>query len=247
MKLINEHLAVQARLVSPDDNGYLLQAGEVGNWCGPLLLPDRRRNKLLAELKGILGEFVGREDIEEAVIFRGLLRPPGGEGGTELLKQRHIRQARFDIVVLVRTPTLQAARALQDDPGYKELTEVLEAASRHVYRIAARNVARINDVDHRPNHPFLFNYFYADDPDILLDVWKYTAGWFQKYTSLPNSTLLQPLDGELTTYGIINHASWPNLRTFLPGLVLRPGFRSFVLANFKANGIAAQPIIYRRL
>ncbi|MGW4793288.1 hypothetical protein ACWEPC_12860 [Nonomuraea sp. NPDC004297] len=47
--------------------------------------------------------------------------------------------------------------------------------------------------------------------------------------------------------GVINHASRPNLRTFLPGLIFRPTFRSFVPANFAANGIAAQPIIYRRV
>ncbi len=35
-------------------------------------------------------------------------------------------------------------------------------------------------------------------------------------------------------------------RAFLPGLLFRPTFRSFVLANFKANGVAAQPITYRR-
>ncbi|GAA2417322.1 hypothetical protein GCM10010404_89820 [Nonomuraea africana] len=29
--------------------------------------------------------------------------------------------------------------------------------------------------------------------------------------------------------------------------LFRPTFRTFVLANFKANGVAAQPIIYRRV
>ncbi|GLX08741.1 hypothetical protein Misp03_56670 [Microbispora sp. NBRC 16548] len=38
-----------------------------------------------------------------------------------------------------------------------------------------------------------------------------------------------------------------NLSTFLPGLLFRPTFRSFVLADLAANGIAAQPIIYRRI
>jgi hypothetical protein len=29
--------------------------------------------------------------------------------------------------------------------------------------------------------------------------------------------------------------------------IFRPSFRSFVLANFAANNIAAQPILYRRV
>jgi hypothetical protein len=55
------------------------------------------------------------------------------------------------------------------------------------------------------------------------------------------------MEGEPADYGLINHASWPTLRTFLPSLMFRPTFRSFVLANFKTNGVAAQPIIYRRV
>lgn len=58
---------------------------------------------------------------------------------------------------------------------------------------------------------------------------------------------MRPLEGEPADYGLINHASWPALGTFLPSLILRPTFRRFVLANFKANGVAAQPIIYRRV
>ncbi|MDP4511231.1 hypothetical protein [Nonomuraea turcica] len=58
---------------------------------------------------------------------------------------------------------------------------------------------------------------------------------------------MQPLEDEPADYGLVNHASWPNWRTFLPSLIFRPTFRRFVLTNFKANGIAAQPIIYRRV
>jgi len=63
-------------------------------------------------------------------------------------------------------------------------------------------------------------------------------------TGLPNYALLSPLPGEITDNGIINHASWPNFRTFLPNLFFRPTLRSCVLANFAANKIAIQPILY---
>ncbi|WP_350276395.1 hypothetical protein [Kribbella sp. HUAS MG21] len=95
------------------------------------------------------------------------------------------------------------------------------------------------------DHRYLFNYFYTDDRDTLLKVWEYTAGWFQANTALPNSALMRPVDGEPADYGLINHASWPTWRTFLPSLIFRRSYRPFVLANFKANAVAAQPTIYR--
>ena len=84
----------------------------------------------------------------------------------------------------------------------------------------------------------------------MRQVWEYTAGWFQAKTGPPNSALMRPLmrplDGD-PHYAIVNHASWPTFGAFLPSLMFRPTFRTFVLANFKANRIAAQPIIYRRM
>jgi hypothetical protein len=133
------------------------------------------------------------------------------------------------------------------DAAYREMVSVIEGAARNTYLVAAGNAARIADVDHRQDHWFLFNYFHCDDAQTVYDVWEYTAGWFQNRTALPDSTLMRPLDGEPIDHSVINHASWPTLRTFLPSLLFRPTFRSFVLANFKANGVAAQPIIYRRL
>ena len=115
------------------------------------------------------------------------------------------------------------------------------------YEVAARNVRRIADVDHGKSSVFLFNFFYADDAQRLISVWEDTAGWFVAKTALPDSTVFEPLPGEPAEYGIINHASWPRFRTFLPHLLLRPSFRRFVLATFAANGVAAQPILFRRV
>ncbi|MFI6452541.1 hypothetical protein ACIBF6_13375 [Streptosporangium amethystogenes] len=239
MKLVNDRLAVKARLVESNDRGYLLFAAETGTWRGPFptSVPP------LDGLKAIAAELAARPEVEDATVFRGLLRPPGE--GEEILAARALAPARYDVVLLVRTTNVDSALALRNDPLYGKATTLLPA--RRTHQIAGRNAARFGDVDHGPDHAFLFNYFYADDRERLLKVWEYTAGWFQAKTALPNSTLVQPLEGESADYGIINHASWPNLRTFLPSLIFRPSFRTFVLANFKANGIAAQPIIYRRI
>ncbi|MGW1737486.1 hypothetical protein ACWCPQ_01620 [Nocardia sp. NPDC001965] len=176
-------------------------------------------------------------------MFRATLRPPGE--GTPLLRRKNIRPARFDVVVLVRTESVAAAVALRAGPVWQELAETFEAGARRTEVIAASNPARIADVEPSADRWFLFNYFHCDDRQTVFDVRQYTAGWFQYETSLPDSVLMQPLPGEPDDYSLVNHASWPALRTFLPALLSRRSFRSFVLANFAANGIAAQPIIYR--
>jgi hypothetical protein len=244
MRIVNERHAVEARMVPPRDDGYLLLAAEV-DWRGPLLPPRPATRALLAALKRELDRLAEHDEVAEANVFRAVLVAPGE--GDELTRNRGIRQARYDVVVLIRTRDIHAAKELRDHPDYRRLSAPVRAAATHDHEIVARNIVRLGDVDHRPNHAFLFNYFYADDNETLLPVFTYTAGWFQRRTGLSNSVLLQPIEGEPATNGIINHASWPNFRAFLPSLILRPTFRSFVLANFKANDIAAQPIIYRRL
>ncbi|GAA0446612.1 hypothetical protein Aca07nite_57040 [Actinoplanes capillaceus] len=238
MNLIRDDLAVKARLLPAADDGFLMLAAEAGRWRG--YLPSAHTT-----LAGRLHEAATGIGAREVTVFRAILRAPGE--GDELLTARGLHPARYDVVVLLRTATVDDALELRESAAYRKLAETARAASRRTHEVVASNVARLGDVDHGPDHAFLFNYFYADDRDTLLKVWEYTAGWFQAKTSLPNSALMRPLDGEPADYGIINHASWPTVRAFLPSLLFRPGFRGFVLANFKANGIAAQPIIYRRL
>lgn len=238
MKLVNDHLAVKARLVPPSGDGFHLLAAEVGAWRGPFA-PE------VSALATRVKRLADRLDALETNVFRATLRPPGE--GDDLLRARGVHPARYTLVVLARTASPEAARRLRDSAAYQELAATVAGAARRAHEVSAANAARIGDVDHSQDHAYLFNYFYADDTDTLLKVWEYTAGWFQAKTALPNSALMRPLDGEPTDYGIINHASWPSLGTFLPSLLFRPTFRSFVLANFKANGVAAQPIIYRRV
>ncbi|MDV3130099.1 hypothetical protein M1247_34710 [Mycobacterium sp. 21AC1] len=220
-------------------------AGEIGRWAGPLALPSQARRHLLNQVSAWCDELAAREDVIETVVFRGALRPPGE--GAELLHHAGVRPARYDVVVLIRTRGTGSIEEVRADNAFRAMADGLERTARHGYQVAAGNAARIADVDHGPDHWFLFNYFHCDDAETVYAVWEYTAGWFQNRTALPNSTLLRPMDGERMDYSVVNHASWPRLRTFLPGLLFRPSFRSFVLANFKANGVAAQPVIYRRV
>lgn len=244
MKPVNDEHANKVTLTEPTANGFVVLAAEVGRWAGPFPLPSRARRRLLDVVVGQCEKLALRAEVVEAVAFRGALRPPGE--GAELLRRAGVRPARYDVVVLVRTPTVEAIDAVRADPVYRQLVAQLEGA-RHTHLVAAENAARIADVDHGSDHWFLFNFFHCADATTVYDVWEYTAGWFERSTALPNSTLMRPLDGEPADYSVVNHASWPTLSTFLPSLLLRPTFRSFVLANFKANGVAAQPIVYRRV
>lgn len=245
MRLVNDHLAVKVQLTEPSENGLLVLVGEVGRWAGPLPVPSGARRRLLAQLETLCATLENRDNVVEAVTFRGALRPPGE--GSNLLHRSGVRPARYDVVVSVRTTTVDAIEAVRADATYRDMAATVRSGSRHTYFVAADNPVRIADVDHGPNHWFLFNYFHCDDAHTVYDVWEYTAGWFQNNTALPDSTLMRPLANERADYGVVNHASWPNLRTFLPHLLFQPSFRSFVLANFKANDVAAQPIVYRRL
>lgn len=240
MKIINDTMATPVRLTTTDPGGFLVVAAEIGRWAGPFPLPSLRRRTAVARAVALCDALVARTDVAEAVVFRGALRPPGE--GAELLARAGLRPARHDVVVLIRTRDIRDVDAVRADANYRALTAVLGG---HTYQLAAENAARIADVDRRSADWFLFNYFHCADAETVYAVWEYTAGWFQHHTALPNSTLLRPLPGEPLDYRIVNHASWPTLRTFLPALLFHPGFRRFVLANFKANDVAAQPIIYR--
>ncbi|MGP9606566.1 hypothetical protein ACT3UD_00095 [Glutamicibacter sp. 287] len=241
---INDHRADPARLQAPTDNGFALIAIEVGHWAGPFPLPTRARSEALDQVEPLLQSLNNRDNVIEATAFRAALRPPG-EGG-RLLRAAGVAPARYDIVLLVRTRTVTDLDAIRTDQAWQKLVTLLDTRARRMHQLTASSPARIADVDHDPGNVFLFNYFHSADPKTVRAVWEYTAGWFQRTTALADSVPMQPLPEASHDYALINHCSWPNFRSFLPHLLLRPSFRRFVLANFAANTIAAQPIIYRR-
>ncbi|WKG05108.1 hypothetical protein [Mycolicibacterium sp. HK-90] len=243
MKLVNDHLATPVRLTHRTDDGFLVVAAEIGRWCGPLPLPSRARRRQATRLAGWTEQLAQRDDVVGAVVFRGALRPPGE--GSALLARAGVRPARHDLVVLIRTTGVDSIDDVRADNSYRAMVTEIDRLARYSYRAAAGNAARIADVEHSGDRWFLFNYFHCDSAETVYATWEYTAGWFQHHTALPDSMLLAPRPGEPTDYSVVNHASWPTLRAFLPSLLFRRTFRSFVLANFKANDVAAQPIIYR--
>jgi hypothetical protein len=101
-----------------------------------------------------------------------------------------------------------------------------------VCEVTARNIKRVGDVDKSRPGTFLFNYFVGENPQVVLELWDYLAGWYQVETGLDNSTVLAPLEGEASNFIIINHARWDgSLVSVLAKQSAKKSFRSYVLGN----------------
>lgn len=186
MPAVNTYSAVKARTLEPNQNGYLILAAEI-DWRGPFRRDRRHKRRLIALARDWCAHLATRPDVIEANVFRAVLVAPGE--GTEPIKAREdkVHRARYDVVVLIRTPSIAAARRLREDYEYRALANTIHVSAKYVTEVVR-----------------------ADN-------------------------------------GIINRASWPSFFAFLPRLIFRPSFRSFVLANFTANQIAAQLMLYRRV
>jgi hypothetical protein len=113
-------------------------------------------------------------------------------------------------------------------------------------QIAARNVRRVGDVDKSRPGLFVFNCLVGDDADLATELWEYLSGWYAAETGLDSATLLAPLEGEQSDYVLINHARWDGgLPAFAARQLPKKTFRSYLLANLKANHVAAMPVLYR--
>ena len=234
----------KVKLIEPTRSGYLLLALEIDHRLPfAYFMKSANKRRALKQIQSLAAGLQSRSDVIEARIFKAVLIPPGRG---ELLKMRpQVRAARFDLVLLVEMQSPDAVHTLARDEFWLRSADQLAKLARHSICISAENGRRIGPVDHNRPGVFLFNYFYADHLEQNLQVWEYTAGWFQQETKLDNSVLLVPEPGQRLDYRIINHARWDRYRDILPSLLFKRSFRSFVLANFAANGTAAIPILYR--
>ncbi|MEP3116214.1 hypothetical protein [Nisaea sp.] len=234
----------EVSLIEPAQSGYLLLAIEVDHRPSiGFFVESKAKKKLLGTLKA-LAQKLGTTDAGfDATVFKAVIIPPGR--GAFLNKRPEVKIAKFDVVLLVEFVTVDAAKEYQKTPEWAALVADIKENSHNVMSIAASNARRIGPVDHATNGIFLFNYFYADSLDVNLQVWNYTAGWFQDQTGLDNSTVLLPDDATQVPYTIINHCRWDGLRNILPALLFNRSFKPFVLDNFEQNNTAAIPILYK--
>ncbi|QYO77598.1 hypothetical protein [Devosia salina] len=238
--VVNTHLNFpKVHLIEPKASGYIHVAAEIDP-IRPFGLGARssRKREALALAKSLARRLERKAGAIRATVFVGRLLPPGSH------HPQGVHKPASDLVILIETADMAAAKALQGNSIYAELIEGLKARSTYLHVVRAANGRRIGSVDFSRDGVFLFNYFHGEQPRKLIPIWEYTAGWFEDRTGLDNSELLVPEPGQGSEYGLINHCRWDHWHDILPDLALRPTFKSYVLDNFAANGVSPMPILY---
>jgi hypothetical protein len=237
------------RLIQPTTRGYVYLAGHVRSRFDtlPFVLPNARRSKLLARLKALAGELERLDDVVQATVFRAIVRPPTANF-SDYLKSRQpdLHVANFDVMLLIQTSSPTAVQDVQASPLYRAVVEAFRSRTEATCVIEAQNARRIGDVDTTRPGLFLFNHFAADDPDVMLDLWEYLAGWYAVETGLDNSVALTPTDRSRSDYAIVNWARWDEhpLLHFWHQLS-KPSFWSYVTGNLEANHAGSMPVYCR--
>ncbi|MGH3319750.1 MAG: hypothetical protein ACRDN9_06125 [Streptosporangiaceae bacterium] len=238
--LVNPQVKYQrVPLIDPPETGYIHVAAAVEppRQPGPPF-PGRSAEKkaLLGRLKSLARQLESLDTVEKATVYRAVVVPPVRVPAGK-------KAARYDVAVLVETTSPDVVDEVRAAEPYKLLIEALTEAAKDTHVMTARCPKRVADVDKTRQGMFLFNYFAADDSEVALDVWDYLAGWYAVETDMDNSTLLQPI-GE-ADYVLVNHARWDSLPAFMVRQFAKKSFRTYVLANLKANRTVSMPILYR--
>ena len=236
------------KLIEPTTLSYIHIAAEVQPRSLPfsLFMPQRReKSELLIELKALAQSLEQLDAVEKVTVFHAGAMLPIER--LPYIKQRKdsLRIPRFDIVVLIETKSVMASRDVQTTPAYRALVDILTSKAKRMHIMSARNAKRIADVDKTLPGLFLFNYFVADDVEVMLQLWDYLAGWYAVETGMDNSTLLVPLDGERSDYLAINHARWDvSLLRIVWRQFSRFSFTFYVQENLEANRVGSLPVWY---
>lgn len=246
LTIVNEHLKYKkVSLAETAKTVYLHIAAEINHSPFPFFITTSSKKKaLIRQSKELCRQLERKEGVVSAIVFKAILIPPGTG---KFLKERigKVQIAKYDFAILIEVASLQKLQEIINSSGYKQLEESIKNVSKLTHFVTATNVKRIDTVNHKKQGVFLFNYFYADDLQQNIEVWEYTAGWFQQETGLNNSTVLLPQDSEASKYTIINHCRWDNIWDILPSLLFKRSFHKYVLDNFYANKVAAMPILYK--
>ncbi len=246
MKIVNKHLNYpKAELISPNTKGYLHIGVEVDYSLFPFFLfTSKTKKEIINKANQLLSEIKKQKGVDTVSLFKAVILPPAKQSYLNSIKDR-IHVAKFDIAILIETENIDSAKMVREHEKFHQLVEFFEKNASFTHVTVMQNARRIAEVDKSKKGIFLFNYFHAEDPNELLPVWEYTAGWFTTNTGLDNSTLLMPIEGDNSKYRIINHCRWDKLSSLLPKLIFKKTIRLYVAANFEANKIASMPILYK--
>ncbi|MDA9774125.1 hypothetical protein N9B82_04135 [Saprospiraceae bacterium] len=246
LKIVNSHLNYDnVSLIEPTTHYYLQIALHVDSPKTPFFFFDSNlKKKIIKKCKQFCSELSRQKLVIEANLFKAILIPPGRSRFLAENRDK-VQLAKFDVVILIEVDSKEDLEWIEKDDSFLEIIKYLEENSKDLLQVKTRNARRIGDVDHTRQGVFLFNYFFADDLVQNLEVWNYTAGWFENETALDNSTLLVPLEKDAIDYTVINHCRWDNLTDILPSLIFKRTFKSYVLENFYENNVGAMPLLYK--
>lgn len=235
----------QVSLVEPSGSYYIHLAMEVDESNSPFYLFDSKKKKRLLDRAKLLCQSLEKSDeVLKVNMFKAVLIPPG-RGRYIKENAGRIKIARYDLALLIEVASKEAVNDLLKTETLRESIAYFKDKSKNYHQLIASNVRNMGPVKHNSKGVYLFNYFYAEDIEQNLEVWNYTAAWFEKETGLRNSELMLPVDGQVSDYTLINHCRWDRLLDILPSLVFKRSFQSFVLDSFYENQIGAMPILYR--
>jgi hypothetical protein len=224
------------QLVAPSPAGFLYLAvqSRPRSRPGPVLGRRPERDRALDQVRAYANAVAERSEVVEATAFRAVLMAPGPG-------------LQPDVALLVQTGAPEQAADLKVTPELAALLESLRARGARTRVVPAANVRRIADVDHEPGGLFLLNHFYAADRERAIELWDRLAAWYEAELGLDNSMLLAPLKGEQADFAIVNHARFEgSLPAVAAKQFAKPSFHTYVRANLRANGVVAQPVLYRR-
>jgi hypothetical protein len=244
LQLVNQHPKYSPpRFVEPPPYGYIYIGAAVEPPKGRAPLPGRsaQKTELLARLGGLIDRLAEHPDVVRATLYRATLMPPVASAG---------RSAAFDVAVLIEVRTPASLDQVSGSDGYTTLVDTLNEASSQLYVMRATCIRCIADVEKVPRGTYLFNHFLTEaSPEDAVALWEHLSGWYTVETDLDNSTLLAPTEGSASgDFVFVNHARWDHgVGWVMLHQLAKSTFRSYVLANLKANRTQAIPVLYRLL
>ena len=207
MRVVNPDLSkAKVNLVDPNPWGYLLlvsetnpasvatdanQAEDISIQGGPESVSDLRAD-FYKKIDPIRNALDSLDDVHAVSVFEAILFAPSSLD-TYQPRSPDSRPARFDSIVVIETHSPADMDAVRSTPAFGELLSTVRGRSTYTEVITVTNAKKIADVDRRNPGVFLFNFFFAEDPQRLLDIWDYTAGWWETVGKMHNSELLVPM------------------------------------------------------
>ncbi len=222
---------------TPPSSGYLYIAAAVAPPTrAPFVRSNTYRSTLLVRLKTHARDIEQLPDVLRVTVYRAVLVPPSGPDIPH--------PAHFDVAVLIETNSPAALDAVRAADPYERMLSGIRTVATDVHIMPARCLRYLGNVDRDRPGLFLFNHFVADDAKVATELWEHLAAWYVAETGLDNSTLLEPIGAD--DFVFVNHARWDKS---LPRLAVeqfaKKTFRSYVLANLRANHVVAMPGLYR--